>query len=346
MDIVTAARAQMGMSLAFHMVFAAMGIGLPLLMLIAEGLYLRTGREHYRRLAKKWGKGTGLLFAIGAVSGTALSFELGLLWPHFMEKAGSLIGPAFALEGFAFFIEAIFLGLYLYGWDRLSPFAHWLSGWPVVISGALSGILVVAVNAWMQVPVGFELDGSGNFTNIDPLATFRSPVWIDMAIHSTLSCYIAVSFAVAGVYAWGMLKGRRDDYHRAGIVIPMIVGTVAALLQPISGDFMGRNAGKYQPIKLAAMESHFETERGAPLVLGGIPDQEAGETRYAIEVPYLLSLLATHDPNGEVKGLNDFPRDEWPNVLVTHLAFQLMVGCGVLLILLGLWYWIAWWRGG
>src|SRR5262245_51939436 len=201
MDILSAARAQMGLSLGFHMVLAASGIAMPLLMLIAEGLWLRTGRPHYRELARKWAKATGLLFAIGAVSGTAISFELGLLWPRFMGLAGSIIGPAFALEGFAFFIEAIFLGLYLYGWNRLSPLAHWLTGVPVAVSGLLSGILVVAVNAWMQAPVGFDVDGAGRLTNIDPLATFRSPYWVHMAIHASLSCYIAVGFAVAGIYA-------------------------------------------------------------------------------------------------------------------------------------------------
>src|SRR5947199_1534253 len=175
MDALSAARAQMGLTLAFHMVLAASGIGMPLLMLMAEGLWLRTGRPHYRDLARKWGKATALLFAIGAVSGTALSFELGLLWPRFMRFAGATVGPAFALEGFAFFIEAIFLGLYLYGWDRLSPRAHWLCGVPVAVSGLLSGMLVCAVNAWMQAPVGVDLDGSGRLTNVDPLASFHSP---------------------------------------------------------------------------------------------------------------------------------------------------------------------------
>src|SRR5262245_42192854 len=221
MDVLSAARAQMALTLGFHMVLAASGIAMPLLMFMAEGLWLRTGRPHYRDLARKWGKATGLLFALGAVSGTALSFELGLLWPRFMGLTGSIVGPAFALEGFAFFIEAIFLGLYLYGWDRLSPLAHWLAGVPVALSGLASGILVCAVNAWMQAPVGFELDGAGRLTNIDPLATFRSPFWLPIAIHSSLSCYVAVGFAVAGVYAAGILRGHRDAYHHSGLTIAM-----------------------------------------------------------------------------------------------------------------------------
>ncbi|HKB38885.1 MAG TPA: cytochrome ubiquinol oxidase subunit I [Gemmataceae bacterium] len=341
MDVLSAARAQMALTLGFHMVLAASGIAMPLLMLMAEGLWLRTGRPHYRYLARQWAKATGLLFALGAVSGTALSFELGLLWPRLMAFAGSIVGPAFALEGFAFFVEAIFLGLYLYGWERLSPLAHWLVGIPVALSGLASGVLVCAVNAWMQAPVGFELDGSGRLTNIDPLATFRSPFWLPIAIHSSLSCYIAVGFAAAGVYATGMLRGRQDAYHRSGLTIAMTLATVTALLQLVSGDFSARMAARYQPAKLAAAEALFDTQAGAPLVVGGIPDGDSGEVRFGIEIPRGLSLLAAHDPDASVKGLNEFPPDQRPNVLTTHLAFQVMVGCGFTLIALGLWFWWA-----
>lgn len=345
MDPLSAARAQMALSLAFHMIFAAAGIGMPLLMLMAEGLWLRTGRRHYRDLAKKWAKATGLLFAIGAVSGTALSFELGLLWPRFMEEAGSIVGPAFALEGFAFFIEAIFLGLYLYGWDRLKPFHHWLAGIPVALSGLLSGVLVVAVNAWMQAPVNVRIDEAGRLIATDPLATFRSPYWLNMAVHSSLSCYIAVAFAVAAVYALAMLRGRRDDYHRAGLSIAMTLGAITAIAQPISGDFNARMVAEHQPVKLAAMESLFETQAGAPALIGGIPNEETGENSFAIEIPYALSVMVAHDPDAVVQGLNDFPRDDWPPVLLVHLSFQIMVGCGFILIAGAVWYWWSRWRG-
>ncbi len=338
------ARSQMALSLGFHMVFAAVGVALPLLMLMAEGMWLRTGKRHYKSLARKWAKATGLLFVVGAVSGTALSFELGLLWPRFMEKAGSIIGPAFALEGFAFFIEAIFLGLYLYGWERLSPWAHWWTGVPVAVSGLLSGVLVVAVNAWMQFPVGFEVNAAGQFTNIDPLATFRSPMWAHMAIHSSLSCYMAVAFALAGVYAYGVLRGRCDEYCRSGLSIAMAVAMITSLLQTVSGDYNGRQVAQYQPVKLAAMEALFRTRAGAPLVVGGIPDVETGEVSFQIEIPYGLSLLATHDPLAVIRGLEEFHRDDWPNVLWVHVAFQIMVGCGTLLIGLGGWYWWVRWR--
>jgi cytochrome bd ubiquinol oxidase subunit I len=343
MDTLLAARLQMEVSLGFHMFFAALGIGMPLLMLIAERQWLRTGQPHYRALARTWGKATALTFAVGAVSGTALSFELGLLWPRFMEVAGGVIGPAFALEGYAFFIEAIFLGLYLYGWDRLTPRAHWWTGVPVAVSGLLSGILVVAANAWMQAPGGFELTADGALAAADPLAPFRSPAWLHMAVHSSLSTYIATGFAVAGVYAAGMLRGRRDAYHRSALGIALGVGAVAALLQPLSGDWSARTMARYQPAKLAAAEAHFETSSHVPLLIGGIPDDE-GTVRYAIHIPNALSIMIGRSAGTVVTGLNDFPRDERPPVLLTHLAFQVMVGCGFALIFVAAWYWWARWR--
>lgn len=343
MDTLTAARAQMEVSLAFHMFFAALGIGMPLLMVMAEGLWIRTGQEHYRHLARKWAKATALTFAVGAVSGTALSFELGLLWPRFMAFSGGIIGSAFALEGYAFFLEAIFLGLYLYGWERLSPRAHLASGVAVAVSGMISGVLVVAANAWMQNPVGFEMV-DGRAVNVDPLAPFRSPAWFHMALHSTLSCYIATGFAAAGVYALGMLRGRRDAYHRSGLGLALALATVTALLQPLSGDLSAKHVAEHQPAKLAAMEAHFHTESGAPLIVGGIPDEETGTVRYAIRLPKLLSFLAFGDFDAEVKGLEEFPRELWPNVLISHVAFQVMVGCGMALIAVGALFWFLRWR--
>ena len=340
MDTLTAARAQMEVSLGFHMIFAALGIGMPLMLLIAEALWLESGREHYRALARQWAKATALTFAVGAVSGTALSFELGLLWPNFMRLAGPTIGSAFTLEGFAFFIEAIFLGLYLYGWDRLSPRAHFLTGIPIAVSGLLSGILVVAVNSYMQYPA---LDTAGQ-PRIDPLAPFQSPAWLHMWIHSSLSCYIATGFAAAGVYALGMLRGRNDPYHRSAIRIALAVAAVAAVLQPLSGDLSARRIAELQPAKLAAAEALYVTERGAPLLIGGWPDSEAQRVHFAVEIPRALSFLAYHDFNAEVAGLDRVPRADWPNVLITHLAFQVMVGCGFLLAAVGVIYWVLQWR--
>lgn len=339
MDTLTAARAQMEMSLAFHMIFAAMGIGMPLVLVVAEGLYLRTGELRWREIARRQAKATAVLFAIGAVSGTALSFELGLLWPRFMELAGPVLGPAFALEGYAFFIEAIFIGLYLYGWERLTPRQHWLVGVPVAVSGALSGALVVAANAWMQCP---PVDGGrlvdGHLVDVDATAAFRSPAWVNMAVHSTLSCYVAVGFALAGVSAWALLRGRDARYHRAALDLAMVMATVAAVLQGVSGDFLARMVARTQPVKLAAMEAHFETAAGVDIVVGGVVDQGAGTLRGGLHIPHALSLLIDHRSDSVVPGLNDFPRSLQPNVMLVHTAFDVMVGAGGALIALGLAY--------
>ncbi|MBI3909782.1 MAG: cytochrome ubiquinol oxidase subunit I [Armatimonadetes bacterium] len=343
MDSLTAARAQMAFSLGFHIIFAALGIGLPLLMVIAEGLWLRTRRPEYLALARKWSKATAVLFAIGAVSGTVLSFELGLLWPHFMEIAGGVFGAAFALEGYAFFLEAIFLGLYLYGWERLRPRVHWLCGVAVAIAGAISGILVLSANAWMQQPVGFAMQGD-RVVSVDPVRALFNPAWAVMTTHSTLSVYIASAFGVAAVYAWGYLRGRRDAYQRAALRTALVIGAVAALLQPISGDFNARFVSRFQPTKLAAMEAQFRTQRRAPLRIGGWPDLRTGRVYYAIEIPGGLSFLAYHDPNAVVQGLEEFPRDLWPPVPIVHVAFQLMVGIGLYLVVVAALYWIMAWR--
>lgn len=337
LDSLLAARAQMEVSLGFHMIFSAIGIALPIFMCIAEGLHLATGRAHYRDLAKKWGKATSLLFAIGAVSGTALSFELGLLWPRFMAFAGAIIGSAFALEGYAFFIEAIFIGLYLYGWERISPRVHWLCGLCVAVSGTLSGVLVIAANAWMQVPGGFTIE-AGHPAHIDPLAPFKSPVWMTMSVHTTLAAYIAVGFAIAGIYALGMIRGRKDAYHRSAISIALVVAACAALAQVVSGDVSARAVARYQPAKLAAMEAHYVTSGHVPLVMGGIVDDEHGEVRMGLKIPSGLSLLIDQDPDATVPGLDRVPHDERPPVAVVHAAFDVMVSCGFALAGLGVWF--------
>ena len=347
MTSLDAARVQMELSLGFHMLFASVGMALPVMLLIVERRWMRTGDRDALALAKTWSKATAVLFAIGAVSGTALSFELGLLWPRFMEVAGPLIGPAFALEGYAFFVEAIFLGLYLYGWDRLSPRAHWWCGVAVAASGVASGVLVLSANAWMQDPVGYQPAAGGAPAIVDPTAALFNPAWPLMALHSTLSTYQAVGFAAAGIYAWAILRRRhahRDRYHRLGLTTAMVLAVASAILQPLSGDLLAKRAHHRQPAKLAAMEGHFKTGRCAPLRIGGLPDPDAQITRYAIELPCGLSFLATSDPQAEVVGLERFPRDQWPNVVVTHLAFQVMVGCGVAMLAVAGWYLVERWR--
>ena len=332
MSDLAAARAQMAMSLAFHIVFAAIGIAMPVLMAIAELWWLRK-------------KDAAARPAVGAVSGTVLSFELGLLWPRFMAFAGPIFGMPFSLEGFAFFLEAIFLGIYLYGWDRVSPWAHWLAGVMVALSGTLSGIFVVTANAWMNTPAGFTLAG-GRVVSVDPVAAMLNPAAATETVHMTLAAFAAVGFAVAAIHAHLLRRDPQNLFHRRAVAIALTVGGLASVLQPVTGDASARHVANHQPVKLAAMEGHFETEAGAPLHIGGWPDEDARRTRYAIAIPYGLSLLSFHDPHAVVKGLNDFPREDWPPVAPVHVAFQLMVGCGVAMMataLLGAWLWLRRW---
>jgi len=344
MSDLLAARSQMGVSLAFHIIFAVVGIAMPVMMVVAERRWQVTGHAIYLDLAQRWAKGTAILFAVGAVSGTVLSFELGLLWPEFMRFAGPIIGMPFSLEGFAFFTEAIFLGIYLYGWDRISPGAHLAAGGIVALSGAASGVFVVIANAWMNAPAGFELV-NGQAVNVDPLAAMANPAALPQAIHMTLAAYAATGFAVAGIHALLLLKDPANAFHRRALAIALIVGAPAAVLQPISGDLSARHLARHQPVKLAAAEALFQTRAGAPLTLGGWPDMDRRETRFAIDIPSGLSLLAFHDPGAVVKGLDAAPRDEWPNVPAVHLAFQLMVALGTYLALVALWAGWRAWRG-
>ncbi len=343
MSDLLAARSQMAISLAFHIIFAVAGIALPLMMIIAEWRWLRTRDGAYLTLAKRWAKGAAILFAVGAVSGTVLSFELGLLWPEFMRWAGPIIGMPFSLEGFAFFTEAIFLGIYLYGWDRVSPPAHLAAGAIVALSGAASAVFVVIANAWMNTPTGFRLL-DGKPVEIDPIAAMMNPAALGQVIHMLLAAYAAVGFAVAGIHAYSLLRDHRNIFHRHAMAIALAVGGVTAILQPISGDMLGGMLARYQPVKLAAMEGQFKTEQGAPLRIGGLPDEQTATTRYAIEIPYGLSLLAFKDPNAVVKGLEDFPRDLWPPVAIVHIAFQVMVASGMAMTLVALWGAYLVWR--
>jgi cytochrome d ubiquinol oxidase subunit I len=343
MNDLLAARSQMAMSLAFHIIFAAIGIAMPLLMIIAEWQWLRTKDEVYLSLAKRWAKGTAILFAVGAVSGTVLSFELGLLWPGFMGHAGAIIGMPFSLEGFAFFTEAIFLGIYLYGWNRVSPRAHLFAGATVAVSGTASGIFVVIANAWMNAPTGFRLV-EGKFVDIDPVAAMMNSAALGQTLHMTIAAYAATGFVVAGIHAFMLRRDPANRFHKSALVIALTVGGVAAILQPLSGDLVAKAAARNQPAKLAAFEGQFETMKSAPLRIGGIPDPNAGVTRYAIEIPYGLSLLAYDDPNATVKGLNDFPADQRPPVTIVHICFQVMVASGFAMMGIAVWGAWHWWR--
>ena len=337
-----AARAQMGTSLAFHIIFSALGVGLPLLLCFAEGLALWRKDATWMMLTRRWTRAAAILFAIGAVSGTILSFELGLLWPTYIKFAGAVVGLPFALEGFAFFLEAIFLGLYLYGWDRLSPRAHWLCSFPIWISGLASAWFIVSANSWMNTPAGFVIK-NGKVVDINPIQAMLNPSTPYETIHMILACYVATGFAVAAVYAVGLLRGKRDDYHRKGLILAMAMGVIAIPLQIISGDANARFLVDAQPAKLAAMEGVFKTEQGAPLQIGGFADPNTGKVYYALEIPKGLSLLATGDPNATIKGLDAIPREDWPNPLPVHTSFDGMVASGFIALFVALVFWFLYW---
>ncbi|XCF05239.1 cytochrome ubiquinol oxidase subunit I [Tamlana crocina] len=348
MDNLDAARLQMAFTLIFHIVFACIGMVMPFFMVIAHKKWLNTRNPIYLKLTKSWQKGVAIFFVTGAVSGTALSFELGLLWPEFMKYAGPIIGMPFSLEGAAFFVEAIALGFYLYGWDKIPEKFHWFTGVIVGLSGVASGILVVSANGWMNAPSGFDYI-DGQFLNIDPVEAFFNPAWFTQALHMTLAAFTATGFAVAGIHAYQIYKQRQVELHKKAFKIAITFGAVAAILQPISGDLSAKDIAKRQPVKLAAMEAHYETQKGAPLYIGGIVDAENKTVSHKIEIPKALSFLAFGDFDAEVKGLNDFPDDVKPNVPMVHYAFQIMVSIGTLLMVVGGLFFISlkrksWWN--
>ena len=332
-----AARSQMALSLGFHIIFSCIGMVMPFFMAVAHYYWLKTDQIVYKNVTKAWSKGVAIFFATGAVSGTVLSFELGLLWPEFMKHAGPIFGMPFSLEGTAFFIEAIALGFFLYGWDRFNKWFHWFTGVIVGVSGLASGILVVAANAWMNSPAGFEFV-NGQYINIDPIEAMFNDAWFSQALHMTIAAFVATGFAVAGVHALMILRGQNVLFHTKSFTIAAIFGCVAAVLQPLSGDISAKDVAIRQPAKLAAMEAHFHTEKSAPLIVGGIPDEENKKVDYALKLPGFLSFLAHGDFESEVTGLDKIPEENQPPVAITHYAFQIMVGIGTLLLLISLIY--------
>ena len=344
-DTVTSSRALMGMALGFHIVFATIGIGLPLLLFAAEGLFLRTGKEMYRLMAKRWAIVTAVLFAVGAVSGTILEFSFGLLWPAWMDFSGGIIGLPFFLEGFAFFIEAIFLGLYIYGWNKFSPRVHWLITIPVVVAALASAFFIISANAWMNQPAGFDLV-NGEVVNVNPTDAMLRPAALPYEfIHGALAAYVAMGLAIGGIYAFAMLRGDRSDYNKKAPMLGLGLAAVFAPLQVVTGDLSARHLAHRQPEKFAAMEGQYATEKGAPLRIGGIPFPNDHETKFAIEIPKLASFLAFEDFNAEIKGYDSFPPDEVPNIFLAHFPFQIMVALGFTFVGVSALFWgHAWWK--
>lgn len=323
MTDVDLARAQMALSLAFHIVFAAIGIAMPLMMLVSEWLWKRTGESEYLALAKRWSKGTAIFFAVGAVSGTVLSFELGLLFPGFMRHAGAVIGVPFSLESVAFFTEAVCLAIYLYGWDRLSTRAHLLAGVGVAVSGLASAVFVTIVNAWMNTPTGFQLNDHGEIVAVDHAVAMTNPAALHEVVHMALAAYLATGLGVAAIHA-AMLRRRPTGFHRRALGIALAVVVPTALVQPLVGHFAAQRVAELQPMKFAAMEGLAATGPGAALTLG------------PLEIPGLLSLLAHNDPDAVVIGLDQFPPADHPHE-ITAWSFDVMVVLGSLAALYAAW---------
>jgi cytochrome bd ubiquinol oxidase subunit I len=328
------ARQMQAMSFMVHIPLVCFGIAFPAMVLFLEGLWLRTGDPLYKGLAKRWSKAMLILFAIGVVTGTILSFEMGLLWPEFMATFGAVFGLAFGLEGFSFFMEAIFIAVYVYGWDRLPPRVHMAAGAPIVLAGIAGSLMVISVNGWMNQPTGFRIE-NGEVVDVEPLAAlFNDNLWHEL-VHMYLAGIIVAGFLVAAVYAYGWLRGRRDRHHRVGLVVALSFAALAAPAQLLVGDWAARTVAERQPVKLAAFEGLEKTTEGAPFDLGA-----------GIEVPNLLSLLAFHDPDATVQGLDSVPEDDQPPADIVKLSFRAMVGIGTGLALLGAWFAWVWWRHG
>jgi cytochrome d ubiquinol oxidase subunit I len=336
------ARQMQALSFAVHIPLVCFGIAFPAMVLYVEWLYHRSGDEMYRTLARRWTRVMVALFAIGVITGTILSFEMGLLWPNFTATFGSVFGLGFAIEGFSFFMEAIFIGIYVYGWSRLSPRMHMLSAVPIVLTGFTGSLMVIAVNAWMNHPGGFRIH-AGQVVGVDPVkALFGNPFLWSELVHMYIAGYIVAGFVLAAAYAFGRLRGRWGRYEQTALAIPLTIAALASPVQVLVGDWTARDVAKYQPTKLAALEGLGRTQRGAPEHLAGW--YVRGDIKYGIAIPKLLSLLAYHDPNARVQGLFAMPAIDRPPVNVVRVAFQLMVGIGTLMALLGLFYLFVRWR--
>ena len=336
------ARQMQALSFAVHIPLVCFGISFPVMVLFMEWLGHRTGDRLYLTLARRWTKVMAVLFGVGVITGTVLSFEMGLLWPNFTGTFGSVFGLGFAIEGFSFFMEAIFIGIYVYGWGRLSARWHLLSGIPVVLTGFTGSLMVIAVNAWMNHPGGFRLV-AGKVVDVHPFRALfeNSYLWHEL-VHMYVAGYIVTGFLVAGWYAFCRVRGRWGRYERTALAVPLTIAALAAPVQILVGDWAARDVAETQPIKLAAIEGLYKTTRGAPEhVLGWFTDNQL---KYGIAIPHLLSILAFHSWNATVRGLESVPASQRPPVNVVHWSFQIMVGIGTLLALLavvylGLWIW-------
>ncbi|RPF52239.1 cytochrome ubiquinol oxidase subunit I [Aquisalibacillus elongatus] len=338
-DPVMFSRILTGLTLAFHIIYATIGVGVPLMIAIAQWIGIKKNDEHYILLARRWTRGFVITVAVGVVTGTAIGLQLSLLWPNFMELAGHVISLPLFLETFAFFFEAIFLGIYLYTWDRFeNQKKHMLLLIPVAIGASFSAFFITMVNAFMNTPAGFDIV-NGALVNVDPLAAMFNPATPTKVAHVLTTAYMTSAFILASIAAFQIFKGRDHIYHKKSLYLMMKVGLIFSIATVLVGDLSGKFLAEYQPEKLAAAEWHFETEEAASLLMFGYLDDE-GDVQGAIEIPYMLSILAHGDPTSEVTGLNEYPEEEQPPLIV-HYFFDLMVTIGMWLTFISAFYWLA-----
>jgi cytochrome bd ubiquinol oxidase subunit I len=340
------ARTQMAFTLACHIILVPLGVSWAAMTLIANYKGIKHGDRAAMLLAQRWSKYMAVTFAVGAVTGTVLSFEFGLLWPRFMAQWGDAFGVPFAFEGLFFFTEAVFVSIYIFGWKRLQPWTHFWTGVPIVLTGILGSVSVVAANAWMNDPSGFTLDDAGDIVDVNPLEVIFNDAMPLMAAHMVVAAYVVGGFLVASVYAVGMLRGRRDRYHRLGFLIPFSVAAIAIPVQMGVGDLLAVWVYENQPMKFAAIELVPETTSDVPETLLGRLNSE-GEVVGGFPIPGLASWLSdpTEGTATVIQGLNSFPEEDRPTYReanVVHLAWDIMVGLGTLLFLLAVWYWGTW----
>ncbi|WP_433743939.1 cytochrome ubiquinol oxidase subunit I [Falsibacillus pallidus] len=338
MDDLTLARSLFGTTMAFHIIFATLGVAIPMMVLVAEILYQRTNNREYVIMGKRWTRAFAVLLGIGIPTGTIAGVQLSLLWPGFMEVIGRVMALPFQIEMYAFFVEALFMSIYVYAANRIAPWMRIASLILVAIGGLASAVLITNVHAFEGTPAGFRISG-GKIVDVDPWKAFFNPSFLVTAGHVALSAYVTGAFTIACVSAFKMLKNEYGSkvykFHQRALVLCLFTGGIFALLTALNGHESAQKLHEYQPEKLAAAEGLFETQTHAPLAIGGFTDRKTEEVKFAIEVPWALSFLAGNSFDTEVKGLNDFPEEFWPPLFV-HTLFNVMVGIGSLLILIGL----------
>ncbi|MFD2205134.1 cytochrome ubiquinol oxidase subunit I [Kiloniella antarctica] len=345
LDATLLARVQFAFTISFHIIFPAFSIGLASYLAVLEGLWLWTGRDVYLQIFRYWIKIFAVVFGMGVVSGIVMSYQFGTNWSVFSDKTGPILGPLMAYEVLsAFFLEAGFLGVMLFGMNKVGKRLHFFATLMVAVGTLFSAFWILSVNSWMQTPAGYGINDVGQFIPVDWFAAVFNPSFPYRLVHMVLAAYLTTAFVVGGVSAWHLYRDSDNQAARIMFSMAMWMAVIVAPIQIVAGDFHGLNTLEHQPAKIAAMEGHFETKKGAPLILFGIPSMEDEEVHYALEIPKLGSLILTHDPDGEIKGLEEWAKEDRPNVAIVFWSFRIMVGLGFLMAGLGIWSLVRRWQ--